>query len=276
MLVSGCWWVRALVGAGGKAGGCWRVLGCGLALQQQAEPARRPHLQPHLTPSLTLALAFAPLTLARPTGLPVLPPRGGERQRHHGYLRRRRAGRHPGTQQPPWLASGRQQSSARCGLGLAMLAPAAAACCWAAAATARPPAAAARPPLPPPTGAHPAALPAPAPPAPGVALQVFPEAGTVCFSAGLHGWAFTLTVFSKLYAKKVGAGGWVAAVGAGCWTRSVLEAGLRARSRGRGLWRCLCCRPDSPTLHTPTLTTSHPPAIAPALIANSSAWRRSA
>ncbi len=34
--------------------------------------------------------------------------------------------------------------------------------------------------------------------------QVFPEAGTVCFSAGLHGWAFTLTVFAKLYAKKFG------------------------------------------------------------------------
>lgn len=34
-------------------------------------------------------------------------------------------------------------------------------------------------------------------------LQVYPDKGTVCFSAGLHGWAFTLTVFSKLYAKKV-------------------------------------------------------------------------
>ena len=34
--------------------------------------------------------------------------------------------------------------------------------------------------------------------------QVYPEAGTVCFSAGLHGWGFTLTVFANLYAKKFG------------------------------------------------------------------------
>lgn len=34
--------------------------------------------------------------------------------------------------------------------------------------------------------------------------QVHPEAGTVSFSAGLHGWAFTLTVFAKLYGKKFG------------------------------------------------------------------------
>lgn len=34
--------------------------------------------------------------------------------------------------------------------------------------------------------------------------QVYPEKGTVCFSAGLHGWAFTLTVFANLYAKKFG------------------------------------------------------------------------
>lgn len=34
--------------------------------------------------------------------------------------------------------------------------------------------------------------------------QVYPEAGTVSFSAGLHGWAFTLTVFADLYAKKFG------------------------------------------------------------------------
>jgi elongation factor 2 len=33
---------------------------------------------------------------------------------------------------------------------------------------------------------------------------VYPDKGTVCFSAGLHGWAFTLTVFAKLYAKKFG------------------------------------------------------------------------
>jgi elongation factor 2 len=34
--------------------------------------------------------------------------------------------------------------------------------------------------------------------------QVYPEKGTVCFSAGLHGWAFTLTSFAKLYAKRFG------------------------------------------------------------------------
>jgi elongation factor 2 len=33
---------------------------------------------------------------------------------------------------------------------------------------------------------------------------VYPEAGNVCFSAGLHGWGFTLTVFADLYAKKFG------------------------------------------------------------------------
>jgi len=35
-------------------------------------------------------------------------------------------------------------------------------------------------------------------------LQVYPEKGTVCFSAGLHGWAFTLPQFAKMYAKKFG------------------------------------------------------------------------
>ncbi|KAK9815818.1 hypothetical protein WJX72_010164 [[Myrmecia] bisecta] len=34
--------------------------------------------------------------------------------------------------------------------------------------------------------------------------QVYPEKGTVSFSAGLHGWAFTLTVFADIYAKKFG------------------------------------------------------------------------
>eukprot|EP00891_Asterochloris_glomerata_P007131 jgi/Astpho2/7131/Aster-08310 len=34
--------------------------------------------------------------------------------------------------------------------------------------------------------------------------QVYPEKGTVSFSAGLHGWAFTLTSFAKIYAKKFG------------------------------------------------------------------------
>ena len=35
-------------------------------------------------------------------------------------------------------------------------------------------------------------------------MQVYPEKGTVSFSAGLHGWAFTLTSFAKIYAKKFG------------------------------------------------------------------------
>ncbi|KAJ3670954.1 hypothetical protein LUZ60_008380 [Juncus effusus] len=35
-------------------------------------------------------------------------------------------------------------------------------------------------------------------------VQVFPEKGTVAFSAGLHGWAFTLTNFAKMYAVKFG------------------------------------------------------------------------
>jgi elongation factor 2 len=33
-------------------------------------------------------------------------------------------------------------------------------------------------------------------------VQVYPENGTVAFSAGLHGWAFTLTNFAKMYASK--------------------------------------------------------------------------
>ncbi len=33
-------------------------------------------------------------------------------------------------------------------------------------------------------------------------VQVYPEKGTVAFSAGLHGWAFTLTNFAKIYASK--------------------------------------------------------------------------
>ncbi|GAU26321.1 hypothetical protein TSUD_56190 [Trifolium subterraneum] len=35
-------------------------------------------------------------------------------------------------------------------------------------------------------------------------VQVYPEKGTVAFSAGLHGWAFTLTNFAKMYATKFG------------------------------------------------------------------------
>jgi elongation factor 2 len=34
--------------------------------------------------------------------------------------------------------------------------------------------------------------------------QVYPDKGTVSFSAGLHGWAFTLTSFAKIYASKFG------------------------------------------------------------------------
>jgi elongation factor 2 len=35
-------------------------------------------------------------------------------------------------------------------------------------------------------------------------IQVSPAKGTVAFGAGLHGWAFTLTRFSRMYAKKFG------------------------------------------------------------------------
>eukprot|EP00238_Polyblepharides_amylifera_P006304 CAMPEP_0196579418 /NCGR_PEP_ID=MMETSP1081-20130531/21863_1 /TAXON_ID=36882 /ORGANISM="Pyramimonas amylifera, Strain CCMP720" /LENGTH=831 /DNA_ID=CAMNT_0041899005 /DNA_START=129 /DNA_END=2624 /DNA_ORIENTATION=+ len=35
-------------------------------------------------------------------------------------------------------------------------------------------------------------------------VQVYPEKGTVSFSAGLHNWAFTLTVFANMYASKFG------------------------------------------------------------------------
>ncbi|KAK4535775.1 hypothetical protein CDCA_CDCA06G1800 [Cyanidium caldarium] len=35
-------------------------------------------------------------------------------------------------------------------------------------------------------------------------VQVSPQKGTVAFSAGLHGWAFTLTRFARMYAKKFG------------------------------------------------------------------------
>ena len=35
-------------------------------------------------------------------------------------------------------------------------------------------------------------------------VQVYPDRGTVSFSAGLHGWAFTLTTFAEMYAKKFG------------------------------------------------------------------------
>jgi elongation factor 2 len=35
-------------------------------------------------------------------------------------------------------------------------------------------------------------------------VQVYPEKGTAAFSAGLHGWAFTLSNFAKMYAFKFG------------------------------------------------------------------------
>merc|ERR1711924_292687 len=34
--------------------------------------------------------------------------------------------------------------------------------------------------------------------------QVYPDKGTVCFSAGLHAWAFTLKTFAEIYAEKFG------------------------------------------------------------------------
>jgi elongation factor 2 len=34
--------------------------------------------------------------------------------------------------------------------------------------------------------------------------QVYPEKGNISFSAGLHGWAFTLTTFANMYASKFG------------------------------------------------------------------------
>jgi elongation factor 2 len=33
-------------------------------------------------------------------------------------------------------------------------------------------------------------------------VQVYPENGTGAFSAGVHGWAFTLTNFAKMYVSK--------------------------------------------------------------------------
>ncbi len=35
-------------------------------------------------------------------------------------------------------------------------------------------------------------------------IQVYPDKSTVSFSAGLHGWAFTLTTFARMYAAKFG------------------------------------------------------------------------
>lgn len=37
-----------------------------------------------------------------------------------------------------------------------------------------------------------------------LSLQVYPDKGTVSFSAGLHAWAFTLTTFAQMYAAKFG------------------------------------------------------------------------
>jgi len=36
------------------------------------------------------------------------------------------------------------------------------------------------------------------------ALEVYPEEGTVGFGAGLHGWGFTLDIFARVYAAKMG------------------------------------------------------------------------
>lgn len=35
-------------------------------------------------------------------------------------------------------------------------------------------------------------------------VQVYPEKGTVSFGSGLHGWAFTIEMFARIYAKKFG------------------------------------------------------------------------
>lgn len=35
-------------------------------------------------------------------------------------------------------------------------------------------------------------------------VQVYPEKGTVSFGSGLHGWAFTIETFARIYAKKFG------------------------------------------------------------------------
>lgn len=51
---------------------------------------------------------------------------------------------------------------------------------------------------------HPCALTAPPRPPRPPDPQLYPDKGNVCFSAGLHGWAFTLTTFAKLYAAKFG------------------------------------------------------------------------
>jgi translation elongation factor EF-G len=48
-----------------------------------------------------------------------------------------------------------------------------------------------------------ARLPTPRP-SPPAHPQVYPDKGTVSFSAGLHGWAFTLTTFAQMYAAKFG------------------------------------------------------------------------
>ena len=34
-------------------------------------------------------------------------------------------------------------------------------------------------------------------------LQVFPDSGTVVFGSTLHGWGFSLTAFSRMYATKL-------------------------------------------------------------------------
>ena len=63
--------------------------------------------------------------------------------------------------------------------------------------------------------------------------QVYPEKGTVCFSAGLHGWAFTLTSFAKIYAKKFGV-----EVSFGCCNHS--EHSAVCILQGSCSWQGLC------------------------------------
>ena len=60
------------------------------------------------------------------------------------------------------------------------------------------------------------------------------------FSAGLHGWAFTLTVFADLYAKKFGV---EVRTGPCCCTVTTLWSliGLRVEVRHGVLHELLCC-----------------------------------
>jgi len=69
-------------------------------------------------------------------------------------------------------------------------------------------------------------------------VQVDPSKGTVSFSAGLHGWAFTLSKFARMYAKKFGTdeekmmgklwGDNFFNAGAKKWQKSAQDGGVRA------------------------------------------------